>query len=63
MTWEEIFELLKTLSKSDLQNKAKMLVGDEFWDVDLAQSAKSGEVYIIPLLIPDDGEESEPSGE
>lgn len=57
MDWNKVIEVLQGLPEEIRAKRATMLVNDEFWLADLAQSAASGEVFIVPVL-PDSGEES-----
>lgn len=60
MNWDEFIETLQALPEETRAKRATMLVNDEYWFIDLMQSAKSGEVYVTPLRV-DDGEETDSS--
>lgn len=60
MDWNKVIEVLQSLPEETRAKKATMLVNDEYWFIDLMQSAMSGEVYVTPLRV-DDGEETDSS--
>lgn len=57
MDWNKVIEILQGLPEEIRAKKATMFVNDEYWFIDLMQSAVSGEVYVTALNS-GDGEES-----